>query len=256
MLNFLLGRSSDSQELKLLVQHLTAANDKMAARGKTAQKVGDTLLALIQSEAPSFAVFFEKIQEIYTKLSLNYETASKEQARAIEDLNDIVARTPVFQRITFERETAKKNYDAAHKKYRDAKFQSQNQPSQETTVLFRNCRIERATMASILIEKTEAFLAYRTKFARFVQSRSQSAWTRYGKSIERASKVESELMGQLADLCKRVRDNVDSPHLILQTAEQAAAGLKIDDADAEFFGDGEKREPPIEDLIIVEQVED
>jgi hypothetical protein len=261
MLNFLLGRPSGCQGLKLLVQHLSAANEKMAARGKNAQRVGETLFALVQSEAPSFAVFFEKIQEIYTKLSLNYETASKEQARAIEDLNDIVVRTPVFQRIILERDTAKRNYDAAHKKYREAKFQSQNQPSQETTVLFRNSRIERATMASVLIEKTEAFLAYRTRFAGFVQSRSQSAWIRYGKSIERASKVESELMGQLADRCKRLRDNVDSPHLILQAVEQAAAGLKIDDADAELFGDGEKRDAPVEgdtdeDLVIVERPDD
>jgi hypothetical protein len=243
----------------MLVQHLSAANDRMAARGKSAQKVGETLFALIQSEAPSFAVFFEKIQEIYTKLSLNYETAAKEQARAIEDLNDIVVRTPVFERISAERDAAKKSYDLVQKKYCDAKALSQNQPTQETTMAFRNCRIERANLASILIERTEAFLAYRTRFTRFVQNRSQSAWIKYGKSIERASKVEGELMGQLADLCKRLRDNVDSPHLILRTAEKAAVEMRISDGELAQFGEGpaapdsveEDGQPGDDDLVIV-----
>jgi hypothetical protein len=199
----------------------------MAARGRSAQKVGEALFALIQSEAPSFAIFFEKIQEIYTKLSLNYETASKEQSRAVEDLKDILVRTPVFQRISAERDIAKRNYDIAHKKYREAKILSQNHAAQETMMAFRNCRIERANSASILIEKTEVFLKYRIRFTRFVQNRSQSAWLTYGRSIVRASLVESELMGQLADLCKKLRENVENPHLILKTVEQAATDLRI-----------------------------
>jgi HD superfamily phosphohydrolase len=261
MLNFLLGRSSGCQELQSLVDHLTVANEKMAARGKSAQKVGDTLMALIHSEAPSFAVFFEKIQEIYTKLSRNYETAAKEQARAIEDLRDIVVRTPVFQRITSERETAKKNYDVAHGKYRDAKFRCKNQPTQESTMAFRSCRIERAQLAGILIEKTEQFLAYRTRFTRFVQNRSRCAWERYGRAIERASKVEAELMGQLAELCKRIRDNVDSPHLILKTAEEVAEDMRINDGELAGFGgmaveveaqeEEEEEGPSIDDDLIL-----
>jgi hypothetical protein len=223
MLSFLLGRPSGGKELKLLVQNLTAANAKMAARGKSARCVGETLIALVQSEAPSFVIFFEKIQEIYTKLSLNYETAASEQARAIEDLNDIVVRTTVFERISTEREVAKREYDHTHENYRKAKAQMKNHLTQETIVAHRNCRIERARKASILIEKTEAFVAYRNRFSRFVQKRNQSAWLRYGRSIERASKVEAELMSELANLCRRLRDNVDSPHLILQ-AEQVVSG--------------------------------
>jgi hypothetical protein len=231
MFNFLLGRPSGGQELKLLVQHLTAANAKMAARGKSAQRVGETLAALIQSEAPSFAVFFEKIQEIYTKLSLNYETASKEQARAIDDLNDIVVRTPVFERISSERDIAKKDYDHAHENYRRAKAEAQNHPTQETIVLHRNSRIERARVSSVLIEKTEVFVAYRARVTRFIQKRSQSAWLRYGLSIERTAKVEGQLMGELTDLCRRLRDNVESPHLILQTAEQVAGEMPFAEMD-------------------------
>jgi hypothetical protein len=230
MLSFLLGRPSGGQELKVLVQHLTAANAKLAARGKSAQRVGETLIVLVQSEAPSFAVFFEKIQEIYTKLSLNYETASKEQARAIDDLNDIVVRTPVFEHIGSEREIAKRDYDRAHEAYRKAKAQARNDPTQATIVEHRKCRIERARLASIYIEKTEAFIAYRARFTRFVQKRGQSAWQRYGLSIERASKVETQLMNEFADLCRRLRDNVESPHLILQTVEQTTSGARMTDA--------------------------
>jgi hypothetical protein len=262
MLTFLLGRQSGCQELNSLAQRLAAAQEKMVARSKSAQKVGETLYALVQSEAPSFAVFFERIRDIYTKLSLNYETASKEQSRAIDDLNDIVARTPVFERISAERESAKKHYDVIQKTYREAKLRSQNQPSQEATIAYQNSRIERARLASILIEKTEAFLSYRTRFTKFVQSRSQSAWLRYGKSIERASKVESELMEELAGLCKRLRDNVDTPHLILQTAEQGAAELQLADPFAEeippaVMDEEEEEADGIDDgLVIVSRIPD
>jgi hypothetical protein len=248
MLNYLLGRPPAGQELQFLVDQLTSANEKMTARAKSAQKVGETLFALIQSEAPSFAIFFEKIQELYVKLSLNYDTASKEQGRALEDLRDIVARTPVLDRIRSEREAAKKMYESAHTKYRDAKFRCKSEPTQESMMAFRNSRIVRAQMAEILIAKTEAFVAYRARFTRFVQSRSKSAWERYGKSIERTSTVESELMGQLADICKRIRDNVDSPHLILQTAEQAlgerARAVPVEEEE-------EEGEPLNDDRIIV-----
>jgi hypothetical protein len=50
---------------------------------------------------------------------------------------------------------------------------------------FRNSQIMRVQMAEMLIAKTEAFVAYRARFPRFVQSRSKSTWERSGKSIER-----------------------------------------------------------------------
>jgi hypothetical protein len=250
MLNYLLGRAPADRELHLLVDQLTAANEKMIARAKNAQKVGETLFALIQSEAPSFAIFFEKVQETYVKLSLNYETASKEQGRAIEDLRDVVVRTPVFERIIAEREAAKRTYESTHAKYRDAKLRCRGQPTQESMMAFRNCRIERAQLAELLIAKTETFLTYRTKFTRFVQNRIKSAWERYGKSIERTSRVESELMGHLAEFCKKIRDNVESPHLILQTAEQATTEMKISGEELVGFGEWASPAPlppPIEE---------
>jgi hypothetical protein len=77
------------------------------------------------ARAPFFAIFFEKIQAKYVKLSLNEETAAKEQGRAIENLRDIVARTPVLDRISSEREAAKEMCELAHIKDRDQDFDAE-----------------------------------------------------------------------------------------------------------------------------------
>jgi hypothetical protein len=251
MLNFIFGRQSGCQELKQLVQHLTTANEKMSARARSAQKVGDTLHALMQSEAPSYALFFEPIKEIYTKLSLNYETAAQEQARAVEDLRDIVIRFPIFERIASDRETAKKSYDLAQKKYKDAKTRAQNQTSPEILTVYRTAKIERANAAAVLVEKAECYLSYRSRFARFVQNRSKTGWMRFGSSIERASRVESELMGKLAGLCRRVRDNVENPQAILQVAES----IQIEkDEKTDFFIVDESEVKPAQEPVPVTKV--
>ena len=238
MLNYLLGKSAKGSELKTLVSQLTAANEKMLLRAKSAQKVGESLHALIAAEAPAFLRFFERIRDIYTRLGTNYETAAAEQARAIEDLNDIVVRYPILQRIENERAALKKKYEAAAKRYKDAKMK---QKAQEDEVFVRNCRIERATAANALIEKTEEYLSYRTRFNRFVQNRSASAWTRYGASIERTAGVEAELMTALSELCKRLRDNVDAPQKVIAAVEAVAANVP---SGGVVLSDGEDIEAP------------
>ena len=220
MLNYIFGKPTRGQELKTLVSQLTSANEKMTQRAKSAQKVGESLHALIASEAPSFLRFFERIRDIYAKLGENYETAASEQARAIEDLNDIVVRYPILQRIESERAALKKRYEAVSQRYKEAKGKQQ---TQESAAALRNCRVERAAAATALIEKTEEYLNYRHRFNRFVHNRSKSAWARYGASIERTAMVEVELMTALSELCKRLRDSVDAPKQVVAAVEAAAA---------------------------------
>lgn len=235
MLNFLFGSKQECPELRHIVKQLSAANEKMKSRASSAQKVGESLLALVQSEAPAFAMFFEKIKDIYSSLSTNYQTAALEQSRVIEDLNDIIVRYPIFQRISHDREHAKKRYEIALNKCKEIKNAAKVDPNAETSSFLESCRLERASIAAVLIEKSELYLDYRTRFNRFVQNRTKSAWMRYGASIERTAKTESELMTQLAQICAKLRDNVDAPQKLLETAETALSDDKINVSDIDKF---------------------
>lgn len=235
MLNFLFGSKPECPELRYVVKQLSLANDKMKAMAVSTGKVGHSLLAMVQSEAPAFAMFFEKIKEIYMSLSVNYQTAVVEQSRAIEDLNDIIVRYPVFQKIQQDRDIAKQKYDAVVKRYKDAKMAVKSNDNPENIVNFQNCRLERAAVAAILLEKSEIYLSYRTKFNQFVQNRTKSAWRRYGASIERTAKVEGELMSQLAQLCIRLRDNVNAPQKVIDATEEAVRLTKDDSIEIDKF---------------------
>jgi hypothetical protein len=245
MLNFLFGRQSACQELKTLVQQLTLANEKMMARAKGAQQVGDTLYALVQSEAPSYAVSFERVKEIYTRLSFNYETASKDQSRAIEDLSDIIVRYPVLQKISMDRDAVKKTYDAVNKKYQEAKVALKNQVSQETLAAYRNCRMERSVAAAALLERNDGFLNYRSRFVRFVQNRSESAWSRYGASIEKTARVEADLMTELAEICRTLRESTEGPLGILTSLEQKSSELRMKAEEKVDLGGVRELVPPV-----------
>ena len=245
MLNFLFGQQTGTQELKSLVSQMNVANDKMMQKAKSAEKAGECLYALIQSEAPSFLLFFERIKDVYIKLAMNYEMAAKEQARAIEDLNDIVVRFPILQRIAQERENLKKKYETIHRKYKELKMKAKAQPNRDMSGQLKNCRSDRAVAASALLKATEQYLNYRRRFNKFVQNRSKSAWTRFGESIERSALVEVELMTQLAELCRRLRENADSPKKVVEAVKEAMNDVASNKTENEIvLSDGGEIERP------------
>ncbi|OHT03518.1 hypothetical protein TRFO_29130 [Tritrichomonas foetus] len=215
MLNSFFFKQPETQDLPALIAQLKAANEKMLARSKSANALGDALYALIQAEAPSFAVYFERVRDIYKSLSLIYETASNDQARALEDLNDIAVRYPIYQKLTDEREILKKHYSEVDQKYHSAKLQLKAQESQINLALYRESRIERAQIAANLIDVLENYISYRNRFNKFVENRSKNAWIRYGESIEKCAGDEAKLMNELRCLCNAIRDHVDEPNKIL-----------------------------------------
>ncbi|OHT15659.1 hypothetical protein TRFO_42397 [Tritrichomonas foetus] len=238
MFNYLFGKSTSSTDLEKLVQQLVAASEKMLARSQCAQNLGNSIYLLVKSEAPAFAVYFERVKEIYDSLALNYKIGAQEQLRAIEDIKDIIIRYPLLQKLEQERDLMKKDYDDLNKKYKDAKANLKTEETAETLAKYRKARIERAQFAEKLIDKSEVFIEYRNRFNRFVTNRSYDAWERYGKSIERVAKDETMLMSKLSDFCKSLRDNVDTPLSILEKIETSRNDLLIDETEYNLIKSG------------------
>ena len=229
MLNYLFGKPTGIEDLEKLIQQLEAINEKMLSRSQSSSALGNSIYSLVKSEAPTFAVYFERVKEIYDNLSINYKLANQEQARAIEDLKDIIIRYPILQKLEKERDELKKVYDEGNKKYKEAKANLKAEDTPDNLNKYRNLRIERANLASKLIEKSEEYIDYRNRFNKFTANRSVDCWSRYGKSIERAAKEEAGLMAKLTDLCRSLRDNVNSPTTILERIESSAKDFIIDE---------------------------
>lgn len=229
MLKSLFGKQAEPQTLENLMQKLHAVSEKMIARSQCASNLGQTLYALVKSEAPAYSVYFERVKEIYENLSMNYKIAAGEQNRAIEDIHDIVIRYPILQKIENERNEMKKAYEEINSRYKQIKIDMKLKETQETLAKYRNARIERAQYASKLLEKTTEYMNYRERFDKFVTNRSTNAWKIYAKSIERTAKDEASLMTKLADICKTICDNVDNPQAIIETIENTKNNLLLID---------------------------
>lgn len=214
MLSFMSRRKSSCQDLQNVVRGLNGAHAKLVSKAKNAHLVGETLYKLIQSEAPSFSLAFERIRDIYRKISRNYEIAADEQARAIDDLNDIVVRFAVVDRLTQARETSKKNYDAILQKYKAAKAGVRVNQTQVSLSALQVLRAEQVAAAKTVLSDSETYLEYRTRFDKFVKSRSASGWTRFGASLTRMSEEEASLMSQLAEICRELRDEGCAERLV------------------------------------------
>ena len=229
MFNYFFGKQTSLQDLSALIQKLQTISDKMMARSQGATNLGTALYALVQSEAPSYAVYFERVKEIYENLAMNYKIAANEQLRAIEDLNDIQIRYPIYQKIEQEREEMKKAYNEVNQAYKAAKAEYKTKETQETLAKVRTARIERAKFAAKLLEKTKEYMAYRQRFTQFVNNRSLSAWTLFSKSIERTASDEASLMSKLSEYCKSIRDNVDNPRAIIEMIENTKNNMLLID---------------------------
>lgn len=229
MLNYLFGKQAEPQTLENLMQKLHAISEKMLARSKCASDLGQTLYALVRSEAPTYSVYFERVKEIYENLSMNYKIAAGEQNRAIEDIHDIVIRYPILLKLENERNEMKKIYEDINQKYKQAKIDMKLKETQETLAKYRNARIERAEYASKLLEKSTEYMNYRQRFDKFVTNRSTNAWQLYAKSIERTAKDEATLMTKLSDICKSICDNVDNPQAIIEAIENTKNNLLLID---------------------------
>ncbi|KAH0785570.1 hypothetical protein GPJ56_010456 [Histomonas meleagridis] len=210
-----------------MLSNLKSIKEQMELRVLYSKEIGNSIYDLIQSESPTFSVYFEKIKELCYSLANAYEIAKIEQTRAIEDLNDIDIRYPILKRHEEEKEQLYNKYKEADKLYKDAKLQMKSNESQITINNLRSTRNERARIASAIVEKTETYINYRNRFSRFVESRSRSCWKRFGESLEKLSKKENEIMSQLHTLFCSLKDNVETPENILLIVEEKINNLEF-----------------------------
>ena len=71
-----------------------------------------SILELIKKETPSFIVYFEKISQIYERLSSIYQNIAFAIDRANDNLSDINERYGVVKMVKAERNSAKAHFKA------------------------------------------------------------------------------------------------------------------------------------------------
>lgn len=222
-----LGQPKEFKQLYQFTKNLRDISKRMLERAKAASEFGKSLLLIMKLEAPKYSIYFEPLMKEYEKLSISYATAAKIQYFAMEDLNDIIVRFPIVQRKEQEKVKLIQAYNSSNKKYKEAKLLLKKSSSQENNMNFIKTRNDRAIIAEKLIEKSDDCISYQSRFDRFVQNRSSSAWKRYSLSMEKLYREETEIMERLISYCSIFKNNVDNPEKILSMIEEANKSLKI-----------------------------
>ena len=222
-----LGQPKEFKQLYKFTKNLRDISKQMLLRAKTASDFGKSLSMLMKLEAPKYAIYFEPIMKEYEKLSISYAIAAKIQYFAMEDLNDIIIRFPVLQRKEQEKVRLIQAYNSLNKKYKEAKLLFKKTNSQESNMNFIKTRNDRAIIAEKIIEKSDECISYQSRFDRFVQNRSSSAWKRYSLSIQKLYREETEIMDRLIVYCTHFKDNIDNPEKILSKIEEINESLKV-----------------------------
>ncbi|OHS96511.1 hypothetical protein TRFO_09893 [Tritrichomonas foetus] len=237
-----LRQPKELKEIYQFVNHAKYFIDQLKERSKATAAFANDLMALIQQEAPNFALHFGILKQLYLDLSASYLVAYFDQIRVFEDMNDIVARVSVIKRLEQEGTKAFNSYQIANKKYQEIKSKYKSAQSQENQILFDKARIERAKAAEELLNKHNEIKEYQPRFDKFVQNRTSSAWARFALSMEKLSKEEASIMEEISSFCKAIRDNLDNPEILLSKVRQYNESLTANQGPNTFTKSDDKGE--------------
>jgi len=202
------------KDLMNFVEKLETAAKAMEAQSLCFRSLGDEQLQVVSKEAPSFRLYFERIQEVYENLSDIYLKSYRSVCRSIEDLKDINYRFVAFVQMDRDRITFQKKYVSACNKLGSTKLLF-DKSKPETIENYKTSFFERNEIASELLDKTKCLLQQKKKFELFSSRRMKSAWERYGETLSNLYVMESASMNELSILYKSIRDHAgDQPKLM------------------------------------------
>lgn len=213
-------------QLNQFISKLQDINSKTATKAKNIQKYGQSLYTLVDSQASPYAINFEKIRDLFANLAAVYEVNAQEQARAIDDFNDIAVRYPILLTMSNSLKNTQQQYDVINTQYKEIKEKCKNDASNSNMSLYHTKKLERVDIASKLVEETEKFMDYRNRFNNFAKNRSMAGWTRFSDSLRKISTGEADLLSQLAKVCQVIRDGSQAPQQILEQIENTKAEIE------------------------------
>ena len=209
-----------SKELFELTEEMSKTVGALNNQSTAFAELSTSILSLIQSEAPSFKQYFERISATYKRLSYIYANGAVTVDRALEDLRDINARFAVVKRIEGQRNTAKANFNESCSSANSA-YKAMNPEKPETKDNYEKAMKKRTECAQKLFDEDKNLLEYRKKFKAFSMRRIKSGWERYGEALSNIYVMESASFNELAKLYKSIRDHATDPEKILVLVSQA-----------------------------------
>ena len=218
-----------AKELFEFTEELTKTVTTLETQSTAFSNLSNTILVLIQKETPNFIPYFEKISQVYERLSNIYQNSAYAVDRAIEDLRDINARFGVVKRVESERGAAKAHFNNACKEA-DAAYKAIQQEKPQTTTFYKNCIKKRSEMAQKLVEKDQELLEQRKKYRAFSMRRIKSAWQRYGTALAELYVHESATFNELATLFRSIKEHSTEPEKILSKVITSPPPLLLNNA--------------------------
>jgi hypothetical protein len=239
-----------SKELLEFTEEMTKTVGALKNQSTAFVELSSSILALIDSEAPSFIKYFEHISEIYTRLSYIYANGADALDRALEDFRDINARFAVVKRLEAQRNAARANYTDSCAAV-DSAFSSINQEKPETKENHEKAIKKRTECMQKLIDEDKSLLECRRKFRAFSIRRIKSGWARYGEALSSIYALENASFNELAKQYKSIRDHATDPEKILSHVTRVQPEQVINEVPAvtltepDNFVDLDIRAPPL-----------
>ena len=203
-----------NKELWELTDKLSKTVNTLRRQSSAFSDLSKSIIGIIQTEAPNYASYFEKISEIYKRLSYIYMNSSYQVDRALEDLKDINARFDVVKRSENERNAAKNQFNIACVEA-DKAYKGIVKDNPQTTERYQQSMRKRSEMAQQLVFKDQELLEQRKKYRAFTMRRIKSAWQRYGQALADLYVLESAAFNELAVFYKSIKDHASEPEKIL-----------------------------------------
>jgi hypothetical protein len=227
-LKALLGRETAMPELKTIVDGLSFSVSSRRSRARVQMSIISSIVKLVSKEALPFEKPTSYAFDPYRQIaSAELEFADSEE-RAKDDLQDIIERHKVIQRIESQYGQVLNQVQAA----KTAVAQAELTYSTVNSELGPHRQKAEQDLAKAQVDKREIILRARDltdrlieakeRFAKFRLNRLRHAWITYSEALSKYGRVESNLYGALSRSVADLRKRLNGEVVHMESAEGSA----------------------------------